>query len=114
MHLLPIPRIDRMRLRLITISRIRALVVDLHHHTRAHGEPVGGVPVTLGRDVPALTAAFAHARYYAGGAAVDGVVTEVRAAGIGEVVGGGETDAVIARGRRPTCDGGAAGGVPGE
>lgn len=91
MHFLPIPRIDRMRHSLITIPGIGALVVDLHHHTLAHGEPVGGVPVTVGRDVPALTAAFADAGDYAGGAAVDGVAAEMVAAGVGEVVGGGET-----------------------
>ena len=93
MHLFSISRIDGMRFRLITVSRIRALVIDLDHHTRANGEPVGGVPVAVGRDVPALTAAFANAGYYAGGAAVDRVVAEVRTAGVGEVVGGGETGA---------------------
>ena len=93
MHLFSISRIDRMRFRLITVSRIGALVIDLDHHTRANGEPVGGVPVALGRDVPALTAAFADAGHYAGGAAVDGVVAEVRTTGVGEVVGGRETGA---------------------
>ena len=93
MNLLPVPRVDRMRLRLITISGIGALVVDLHHHTRSHGKSVRLVPITLRRDVPALAAAFPDAGDYAGGAAVDGVVAEIGATGIGEVVGGGETGA---------------------
>ena len=93
MYLLPIPRIDRMRLRLIAVPRIRALVVDLHHHTCTDGEPIGRVPVTLGRNVPALAAAFADARDYTGSAAIDTVATDVRAAGEGEVIGGGKTGA---------------------
>lgn len=82
-----------MRFRLITVSRIGALVIDLDHHTRANRASVGLVPVALGRDVPALAAAFTDAGDYASGAAVDRVVAEVRTAGIGEVVGCGETGA---------------------
>lgn len=82
-----------MRFGLITVSRIGALVIDLDHHTLANGEPVGGKPVALGRDVPALTAAFPDAGDYAGGAAVDGVVTQVLTACVGKVVGGGKTGA---------------------
>lgn len=82
-----------MRLSLVAVAGIRALVVDLHHHARAHGESVGLVPVALGRDVPALAAAFTNARDDAGGAAVDGAGPEVRAAGVGEVVGGSESSA---------------------
>ncbi len=82
-----------MRLRLIAISCIGALVVDLHHHTRSHREPLGGVPITSGCDVPALSAAFTDARDNTGGAAVDSVIAEIGAAGVGEVVGGGETGA---------------------
>ena len=43
--------------------------------------------------MPALAAALADARDNAGGGAVDGAVAEVPAAGIGEVVGGGEAGA---------------------
>lgn len=86
MDLLPISRIERIRFLLITISRIGTLVIDLDDHTRAHGEPVGRVPVALGGDVPALTAAFADTGDYASGTAFDGVVAKVRAAGVGEVV----------------------------
>ena len=93
MYLLSIPRINRMRLRLIAISCIGALVVDLHHHTRSHREPVGRVPITLGRDMPALSAALTDAGDNAGGAAVDSFIAEIGAAGVGEVVGGGETSA---------------------
>lgn len=82
-----------MRLRLVAVSGIGTLVVDLHHHARTHRAPIGGKPVALGRYVPALAAAFADSGDYAGGAAVDGVVAEVCAAGVGEVVGGGETGA---------------------
>lgn len=82
-----------MRDRLIAVPGIRALVVDLDHHTRSHGEPVGREPVALGCDVPALAAAFAHAGDYAGAVAVDGVVAEIGAAGVGQVVGGGKTSA---------------------
>lgn len=103
-----------MCLRLVAVSRIGTLVVDLHHHARTHRAPIGGKPVTLGRYVPALAAAFADSGDYAGGAAVDGVVAEVCAAGVGEVVGGGETGAVVAGCGGSTGDGGAAGGVPGE
>ena len=114
MYFFSISRVDGMRFRLITISCVGALVIDLDHHTRANREPVRGVPVTLGRDVPALTATFADSRDYAGGAAVDRVVAEVRTAGIGEVVGGGETGGVIAGCRWTTGDSGSAGWVPGE
>ncbi len=82
-----------MRLRLIAISCIGALIVDLHHHTRSHREPVGGVPITLGRDLPALSAAFTDAGDNAGGVAVDSVIAETGAAGVCKVVGGGETGA---------------------
>lgn len=93
MHLLAIARVERMRLRLIAVPGIGALVVDLDDHACAHGAPVGRVPVALGRDVPALAAAFADAGDDAGGGAVDGGGAEVRAAGVGEVVGGGKSGA---------------------
>lgn len=103
-----------MRHRLIAIPGIRALVVDLHHHTCSHGEPVGRVPITLRRDVPALAAASADAGDYAGGRAVDGVVGEVRAAGVCEVVRSREAGTMIACSGWATGYSGAAGGVPGE
>lgn len=103
MHFLAVARVDGMRLRLVTIPGIRALVVNLHHHAGAHGEPVGGIPVTLGRDVPALAATFADAGHDAGGAAVDLVAAEVVAAGVREVVGGGETCAARLRLRCQHC-----------
>lgn len=64
--------------------------------------------------MPALTAAFTDAGHYAGGTAVDGVVAKVRTAGVGEVVGGGETGAMVAGCGWATGDSGAAGWVPGE
>lgn len=83
MHLPAVTRVDRMRDRLIAVAGIGALVVDSDDDARAHGEPVGRVPVALGRDVPALAAAFADAGDYARAAAVDGAVAEVGAAGVG-------------------------------
>ena len=85
-----------MRLLLITVPTIRALIIDLHHHTRSHGAPVGGKRITLGCNVPALAATFADAGDYATGAAVDTAVAEVVAAGIGEIVGGCEASAIVA------------------
>ncbi|CAD6566713.1 MAG: hypothetical protein ASARMPREDX12_008806 [Alectoria sarmentosa] len=114
MHFLAIARIEWVRHRLITVPGIRALVIDLHDHTRSHGEPVGGVPITLGRDVPALAATFADAGDYAGGGAVGSVVAEVRAARVSEVVRGREAGAVVACCGWATGYSGAAGGVPGE
>ena len=114
MDLLAIARIDGMRLGLITVSGISALVIDLHYHTRSNGEAVGGEPVALGRDVPALTASFTDAGDYAGGSAVDVAVAEVGAASKGEVVGGREASAVIARCGWTAGHGGTAIGVPGE
>ena len=97
MHFLAVASVDRIRLSLVTITGIRALVVNLHHHTGTHGKPVRGEPVTLGRDVPALTTAFPDAGHYAGGATVDLVAAKVVAAGVCEVVGGGETCAARLR-----------------
>ena len=86
-----------MRLSLVTIPGIRALVVNLHHHTGTYRTPVRGEPITLGRDVPALTTAFADTGHDAGGATVDLVAAKVVAAGVCEVVGGGETCATSLR-----------------
>ena len=96
MHFLTIASIEWMRLSLITVSRIRALIIDLHHHTRSHGAPIRGKPVTLGRDVPALAATFADAGDYAGVLAVDSTSAKVVAAGIGEIIGSREANAMIA------------------
>ena len=114
MHLLAIPRVDGMRLGLITIPTISALVVDLHYDTRPYGDAVGGEPIALGRDVPALAAPFTDAGDYAGGAAVDVAVAKVGAASKGEIVGGRETSAMIARCGRAAGYGSTAVGVPGE
>ena len=81
---------------LITVPSIRALIIDLHHHTRSHRAPVGGKRITLGCNVPALAAAFADAGDYLAGAAVDAAGAEVIAAGIGEIVGGCEASAMVA------------------
>ena len=96
MHFLTIASIKGMRLGLITVSRIRALIIDLHNHTRSYGAPIGGKPVTLGRDVPALAAAFADARDYSGILAVDSTSAKVVAVSIGEIVGSREANAMIA------------------
>ena len=96
MHFLTVASIEWMRLSLITVSRIRALIIDLHHHTRSHGAPIRGKPVTLGGDVPALTATFTDAGDYAGVLAVDSTSAEVVAAGIGEIVRSCEANAMIA------------------
>ena len=96
MDFLAIARVDRMRLVLITVHSIRALIIDLHHHTRSHGAPVGGKRIILGCNVPALAAAFADAGGYVAGAAVDAAGAEVVAAGIGEIVGGCEASAMEA------------------
>ena len=93
-----------MRLSLVTIPGIRALVIDFHHHTGTHRPPVRGKPITLGRDVPALTTAFAHTGHYAGGATVDLVAAKVVAAGVCKVVGGGETCAARLRLRCQYCE----------
>ena len=114
MHFLAITRIDGMRFGLVTVTGIGALVVDLDHHARAHGAPVGGERVTLGRDVPALTAPFADAGDDAGVFAVDAVAAEIGAAGIGEIVGGREAGAVVAGCGWTTGHGWTASGVPGE
>ena len=96
MHFLTIASIEWVRLSLITVSRICALIIDLHHHTRSHGASIRGKPVTLGRDVPALAATFADAGDYAGVLAVNSTSAKVVAAGIGEIVGSREANAVIA------------------
>ena len=96
MHFLTIASVEGMRLSLITVSRVRALIINLHHHTGSYGAPIRGKPVTLGRDVPALAATFADAGDYAGVLAVDSVSAKVVAAGIGEVVGSCEANAMIA------------------
>ena len=96
MHFLTIASIEWTRLGLITVSRIRALVIDLHHDTGTHGAPIRGKPVTLGRDVPALAATFADAGDDAGVLAVDGTSAKVVAAGIGEIIGSREANAMIA------------------
>ena len=96
MHFLTISSINGMRLSLITVSGIRALIIDLHYHTRSHGEPIRGKPVTLGRDVPALAAAFADAGDYVGVLAVDTTAAKVVAASIGEIVRSREANAMIA------------------
>ena len=103
MHFLAVARVDRVRLALVAIPGIRALVVNLHHHAGAHGKPVRGEPVALGRDVPALAATFADAGDYARGAAGYLVAAEIVAAGVGEVVGGGETCAAGLRLRCQYC-----------
>ena len=103
MHFFAVTRVDRVRLSLVTIPGIRALVVDLHHHTGTHGKPVRGEPITLGRDVPALTTTFADTGHYARGATVDLVAAKVVAASVCEVVGGGETCAASLRLRCQYC-----------
>ena len=103
-----------MRLGLITVPGISALVIDLHYHTCSYGDAVGGEPVALGRDVPALTASFADAGDYAGCTAVDVAVGEVGAARKGEVVRGREASAMIARCGWAAGHSGTAIGVPGE
>lgn len=64
--------------------------------------------------MPALTTAFADAGYYAGGVTIDLVAAKVVTAGVCEVVGGCETCAVVAGGRRAAGDCGTAIGIPGE
>ena len=54
--------------------------------------------------MPALTTAFADAGHYAGGATVDLVAAKVVAAGVCEVVGGGETCAARVRLRCQYCE----------
>ena len=98
MDFLAIPSIKGMRLGLITVSGIRALIIDLHHHTCSDGAPIRGKPVTLGRDVPALAATLADAGDYASVLAVDSTSAKVVAACIGEIVGSRETNAMIACG----------------
>lgn len=114
MHFLAIARIERMRHRLIAVARIGALIVDLDDDAGADGEAVGGKPVALRGDVPALAAALADAGDDAGGGAVDAGVGEGRAAGEGEVVGGCEAGAVVAGCGWAAGYRGAAAGVPGE
>lgn len=96
MHFLAIASIDRLRLSLITVLGIRALIIDLHDHTRSYRTSIGGKWVTLGRDVPALATAFANAGDYFSVLAIDSFLTEVVAAGIGEVVGSREANAMVA------------------
>ena len=98
MHFLTIASVKGMRLGLITVSGIRALIIDLHHHTCSDGEPIRGKPVTLGRDVPALAATLADAGDYTGLLAVDSTSAKVVAAGIGEVVRCRKPNAMIACG----------------
>ena len=54
--------------------------------------------------MPALTTAFADAGHYAGGVTIDLVAAKVVAAGVCEVVGGGETCAAILRLRCQYCE----------
>lgn len=96
MHFLTISSVEWMRLSLITVSRVCTLIIDLHHHTRSHGAPIRGKPVTLGRNVPALAATFADAGDYAGVLAVDSTSAKVIAIGISEIVGSREANAMIA------------------
>lgn len=95
MDLLAIARIDWTRLTLITVTGIRALIVDLHHHTRSHGAPIRGVEITLGCDMPALATPFSDARNYAGGFTTGFFLAKIGAAGVGEIVGGGEANAMV-------------------
>ena len=96
MHFLTVAGIKGMRLGLITVPGIRALIIDLHHHTRSHGAPIRRKRVTLGRDVPALAAAFADTGGYAGILAVDSTSAKVVAVSISEIVGSREANAMIA------------------
>ena len=102
MHLFPISRIHIPRFRLITVSRISALVVYLHYDRSADFELVDGELVELGLQMPALAAAGADA-------VDDGLVV-----GVGDVVGGGVAGAVDAGGGGAAGDGWAADLVPGE
>ena len=95
MDFLTIARIDWIRFTLITVNGIRALIVDLHHHTRSHRASVGGVEVTLRCDMPALATPFSDTRDYAGGFTTDFFSAKIVAAGVGEIVGGGEANAVV-------------------
>ena len=102
MHLLPISRVHIACLRLIAVSRIRALVIYLDYHRGADFELVDGEFVGLGLQVPALAAAGTDA-------VDDGLVV-----GVGYVVGGCVAGAVDAGGGGTAGDGGAADLVPGE
>lgn len=102
MHLLPISCIHIPRLRLITVPRIRALVVNLDDDRSADFEFVDGEFVGLGLEMPALAAAGADA------------VDDGLGVGVSDVVGGGVAGAVEAGGGGTAGDGWAADLVPGE
>ncbi len=102
MHLLPISRIHIACLRLIAVSRIRALVIDFDDDRGADFEIVDGEFVGLGLEVPALAAAGTDA-------IDDGFVV-----GVGYVVGGCVAGAVGGGGGGTAGDGGPADLVPGE